>query len=597
MTAEKSTAAWVRNRSDELAAADGYSFDVDRGSYAVWWIERHCRLYEGEQAGEALVLRGCHQCHRDPEVAEEWTPPAVNLYRKRAERHCLCVAAGHTCDWQYDVTMRMFGWVRYAEKWKRPVRRFTEASIWVAKKNKKSPTLAAWGLYLFCGDGEPGQKVFIGAKDGRQAREVAGKHVVEMYLKNEELQRECSLNQNSMQLTHLPSRSTLLPLSSSNTRTKQAKEGINGSVIIDETHVVDEEFIGIISRAGISRSEPLRIEVSTAGDNPDGYGKQRFDLAVLVEQGRAVRPEMLVAIYAAPQDVKDEDLALDPLKFGRMANPAMGHTVDPDEFLRDYENSKVSLAEFARFKKYRLDIWQRAANPWLKPDDWARCAHAFAAEDLRGLVCWAGLDLSKTRDLTAIVYVFPWDEGYRVWPRYFMPEQTARERNDKVPFLAWARAGFITLTPGGTCDYGFVRKQFREDAELFDVRQLLYDPWQAEETTQSIEQGVVVEGVEIEKGTGVERVLFKQTLANFAGPTEEFEKLVIDARLQHPDSPVMNWQAGHVTVYMDANRNKRPIKPKVGDIRSIDGLVAGIMGLAGAEANKDQFGSPRVLLL
>jgi hypothetical protein len=31
--------------------------------------------------------------------------------------------------------------------------------------------------------------------------------------------------------------------------------------------------------------EPLQIEVSTAGNNPDGYGKSRFDLAREVEKG------------------------------------------------------------------------------------------------------------------------------------------------------------------------------------------------------------------------------------------------------------------------------------------------------------------------
>src|SRR5215831_7504542 len=225
---DRATKKWIRNASDEKAAQSGCRFDESRGRFVVEWIERYCRLYEGEWAGQAMKLT----------------------------------------DWQLDCTLRLFGWVRQSKKWKRLVRRFRAASIWVAKKNKKSPTLAAWGLYLLCGDGEPGQKIFLGAKDGRQARDIAGKHAVEMMLASQDLREECRLNRTTMQITHLPTKSLMIPLASSNARHQQSKEGLNGSVLIDECHVVDRDFVRRISRAGISRSEPLQLEVSTAGNDP-----------------------------------------------------------------------------------------------------------------------------------------------------------------------------------------------------------------------------------------------------------------------------------------------------------------------------------------
>jgi phage terminase large subunit-like protein len=448
---ESATKDWIRGPADEMAAENGCRFEQERGQFVVDWIKKYCRLYEGDYAGEHLVLR----------------------------------------DWQLDVTMRLFGWVRWSEKWNRWVRRFRQASVWVPKKNKKSPTLAAWGLYLLCGDGEQGQKVYLAAKDGRQAREIAGKHALEMLLQSPTLMSECKVNQNLMQITHLPSRSVMFPLSSSNSRTQEGKEGLNGSVLIDETHVVDREFVDRISRAGISRSEPLHIEVSTAGNNPDGYGRERFDTAVEIQDGKRRDDELLTAIYTAPQDLGDDDLDNDPERYGKMANPAWGHTIDREEFLSDYARSKTSLTKLLNFKMYRLNIWQRSANPWLKTGDWTKCKQEFSEADLIGRECFAGLDLSRTRDMSALVLIFPNDdETMQVLPYFWMPEDEAKDNNHLANFLEWEKAGHLSLTPGNVVDYGYIRSAIRELAEKFVIKEIAYDQHYAEELTQAIEQGV-----------------------------------------------------------------------------------------------------------
>jgi hypothetical protein len=295
MSIDQTTRDWIRNEGDERAASAGCSFDVARASWTVWWIERYCRLYEGEgYAGQPVVLHGCHDCDHSEFYAtteDFWLDdsctvpgPGQELLLERARLYSECVKNGHRVDWQYECHMRIYGWVKWRAKWKRNCRRFRQASIWIPKKQKKSPTLAANGMYLLAGDGEPGQKVFLAAKDGDQARKNAAKHTVEMLYQCPELfDKEaprggiCTLNRSTLQITHEPSRSVMYPLSSSNASTQKSKEGLNGSILIDETHVVDRAFVDIISRAGISRSEPLFMEFSTAGNNPDGYGKERFD--------------------------------------------------------------------------------------------------------------------------------------------------------------------------------------------------------------------------------------------------------------------------------------------------------------------------------
>jgi phage terminase large subunit-like protein len=539
---DKATRSWIRTPGDELAAKEGCRFDPETGHFVVEWIQRYCRLYEGEAAGQNMELR----------------------------------------DWQLEATMRLFGWVRWSDRWKRWVRRFTQASIWVPKKNKKSPTLAAWGLYLLCGDGEQGQKVFLAAKDGTQAREIAGKHALEMLMQSEELSAECTINRSLMQITHEPSRSVMRPLSSSNSKTQESKEGLNGSVLIDETHVVDREFVDRISRAGISRAEPLHLEVSTAGNNPDGYGKSRFDYAVSVLDGRMHDPRLFVMAFTAPQDLADKDLDADPAKYGKMANPAWGHTIDPEEYLDDYRRSRTSLTSLGNFKMYRLNVWQGAASPWLKQGDWAACTTAFTADDLAGRECYAGLDLSRTQDMSSLVLMFPDDDGgAHVLPFFWLPEDTARELNSKVAFLEWAKSGHLLLTPGNVVDYGFIKGTIRELAARYKILELAYDQKYAEELTQSIEQGQVGrDGQVIEEALGITRVVIPQTIMALTGPTKEFERYVLGKLLRHNGHPILAWQAGHVQVRTDANANIRPVKPKPNDIRKVDGIVASIMAMS-----------------
>jgi phage terminase large subunit-like protein len=546
MTPDAPTRPWIRNASDEKAAANGCRFDEERGLFVVNWIESLCKLYEGEWAGQPLKLS----------------------------------------DWAKDCTMRLFGWVVRSEKWKRDVRRFRHASVWVAKKNGKTPTLAAWGLHLLCGDGEPGQKVFLAAKDGQQVRQNAARHTLEMLKQSSTLMAECSINRSTMQITHEPSKSTMLPLSSSNSRTQQSKEGLNGSVCVDEVHVVDRDFMRIISRAGISRSEPLQIEVSTAGNNPDGYGKQRFDEAVQIEKGELEDQERFVAVYAAPQDLSDEALAADPLKWGRMANPTMGHIVDPAEYIRDYEQSKRTIQGLLDFKMYRLNIWQRSANPWLHVGDWEQCRRDFTAQSLEGRDCYAGLDLSRTRDMSALVLVFPGDEEdeFGLLPFFWLPEARVAEIASDTPVQSWVKQGALEVMPGGVTNFGFIEVRFAELATRYNIRELVYDPKFAEEATQAMSEGrSAPDGKEIMAGTGIPRLLFAQTEQNFAGPTADFERLVIDGKLHHNGHPVLSWQIGHAMVKQNPySMAKRVVKPKMGDVKTVDGVVAAIMGLAQA---------------
>lgn len=539
----------------------------------MFWVERFCKLYEGEgYAGNPLILHGCKECdHKHLHALPEFNEEAA---QERAALFAECVAAGHKIDWQYECFMRIFGWVRHSEKWAREVRRFKQSTIFVPKKSKKSPSLAALGLYLLAGDGEPGQKVFLAAKDGEQARTNAGKHAVEMWMQSDELKAECTLNRNVLQITHEPSRSIMRPLSSSNSRTQQSKEGLNGSVLIDETHVVDRAFVDIISRAGISRSESLMAEFSTAGNNPDSYGKERFDKALDIMAGRLTDEEFFAAVYAAPQDVTDEQLENDFDQYAADANPALGHTIELAEMRRDYQRSKDKIENLANFKMYRLNVWQHSSNPWLRPSDWAACAGTFSESDLLGLPCYGGLDLSLRWDLSAFVLLFPWgDEDppkFRLWAYLFLPQESARKTKDKASWFEWEARKNLRLTDGDTTDFPLIRHVINECKDKFDLQCVAYDDRFAETIAQ-----------ELQDEDGITMVDFNQTPQNFFEPMGLFESDVISGRIEHPNNQCLNWQAGNAT----KNKKGMLVKPESDDCKKIDGITAAVMarGMAAAQ--------------
>ena len=162
------------------------------------------------------------------------------------------------------------------------------------------------------------------------------------------------------------------------------------------------------------------------------------------------------------------------------------------------------------------------------------------------------------------------DDGeYAMLPMFFLPEETAADRINLVPYERWAQEGHIQLCPGDVIDYDLVSEAVEKIAQTFNVNEILYDPWQAEPLRQRFSK------------FGLPCTKFNQTAANYASPTEDFERLINEGKLYH-NNPVLTWQAGHVEVKSDPNKNKRPVKRAAGDHRTIDGIVAGVMGLFGA---------------
>jgi len=81
----------------------------------------------------------------------------------------------------------------------------------------------------------------------------------------------------------------------------------------------------------------------------------------------------------------------------------------------------------------------------------------------------------------------------------------------------------------------------------------------------------------IEEGTGVPRLNFSQGIKAFNEPTKRFEAEVIDGKIFHDGNPLATWMAGNATIKPDTNGNYKPLKPKQGSVKKIDGIITAIM--------------------
>lgn len=521
---DKLTRQWIRNAADERAAKAGCRFDEARAAHVCEFFPKYLRLYEGENAGKPFQLM----------------------------------------EWNKDCLSRIFGWVRHSEFFGREVRRFRKASVWTPKKNAKSPTAAGVGLYLLIADGEQGQKVFSAARDGKQAG-IVHTHARKMVEMSPELKAVCKINQSTGRITHLPSSSFYDLLSGDNVA---GQEGLNGSVVIDETHVVDARLATVIEHMGASRSEPLQFEVSTAGNNPLGYGRRQYEYGREVNEGRFPDDAFFYQSFEAPQDATDEELS-DP-EVWKAANPSWGVTINGEEFAESFKRSKRSLNDWTTFKMYRLNVWANSANPFIKASDWKACEEEFDEAKLIGQPCIAAMDLARKVDLTAAAFLFgPDEEGvYRAVVRYWMPEDRAKELDGQVPFQQWEQAGLITFTEGNICDYTVVENEMDELCERFKPSRLAFDPTFAHEMIQRLSAKHSFEAFEF----------VQNSVQVWAHPTAELENLIIARKLRHDGHAILGWQMGHVMV-KEYNGYRRPIRPNRGDHRTVDGVVALVMAL------------------
>lgn len=543
LVCDEVTLSWIRNRADEVAVRKGCRFDVERAEHAAWFFDNVLILYEGESAGEPFVLM----------------------------------------PFARDFVMRLFGWVKWSKKWKRWVRRFKMAFLWVPKKNGKSPLLAGILLYLLTSDGEQGAKVYTAARDGKQAL-IAHRHAEKMVKKSHVLSEYLKVNKTTHTIEFERKDSYHFLICGDNVN---SQEGLNGSCGIDEIHVVDADLFATLEYMTASRSEPLILATSTVGKDLESLAKEKFDWGRKVNAGEEEDIAFLHVEYGLPDTITDAELKIPEnaspeeiekqLEPWKAANPGWGITLDPDEFVTTIRRAQKSGFAWSRCKMYRGNQWQSGEVPWLDPDIWADNVRVFTEEDLKGCDCYGGIDLALTWDVSALVFVFPWGrtddkrrlQQYRLLPYFYIPEAGFDQLAEKEKSaFGWRDSGALIVTPGNTFDEETFLEKILWAQSYFNVQGMAYDQRFANSLAQRLQD---VHGFLIQN--------FLQNSVSFVGPIEYFEQAFIGGALHHNGNAVLTAHAHNVTVKEKPGGGKILDKPKKANHKKIDGISASVMGM------------------
>ena len=462
--------------------------------------------------------------------------------------------------WQEKIIRDVFGTVRDDDL---SMRQYTTAYIEIPKKNGKSELGAAIALNMLINDDEWKAEVYSCASDRQQAA-IVFDVAVDMVRQSPALMKRVKIIPSTRRMIYQPTGSIYQVLSSE----VATKHGLNVSAcIFDELHTQPTRALYDVMTQG-----SLWFFLTTAGTDRNSICWEVHQKALDILEGRKIDPRFYPVLFGLPDDA---DWTSEENWY--RANPSLDHTITIDKVRDAFRKAQETPADENQFRQLRLNQWVKQSVRWMPMDKWDECGGVVDPYALEGRACYAGLDLSSTSDLTALVLVFPptsEDEPYIALPFFWLPEETLslRVRRDHVPYDQWAKRGFIQTTEGNVVHYGYIERFICELGERYDIREIAHDRWNATMMVQTLEDD------------GFTMVPFGQGFKDMSPPTKELMRIVLEHKLCHGGHPVLRWNMDNAFVRTDPAGNLKLDKEK--STEKVDGAVALVMALDRAMKNQ-----------
>ena len=475
----------------------------------------------------------------------------------------------HLLPWQEKIIRDVFGTVRDDDP---TMRQYTTAYIEIPKKNGKSELGAAIALNMLINDDEWKAEVYSCASDRQQAA-IVFDVAVDMVRQSPALMKRVKIIPSTRRMIYQPTGSIYQVLSSE----VATKHGLNVSAcIFDELHTQPTRALYDVMTqgSGDARRQPLWFFLTTAGTDRNSICWEVHQKALDILEGRKNDPRFYPVLFGLP----DEADWTNEENWYR-ANPSLDHTITIDKVRDAFRKAQETPADENQFRQLRLNQWVKQSVRWMPMDKWDECGGVVDPYALEGRACYAGLDLSSTSDLTALVLVLVFppiseDEPYIALPFFWLPEETLslRVRRDHVPYDQWARRGFIQTTEGNVVHYGFIERFICQLGERYNIREIAHDRWNATMMVQTLEDD------------GFTMVPFGQGFKDMSPPTKELMRIVLEHKLCHGGHPVLRWNMDNAYVRTDPAGNLKLDKEK--STEKVDGAVALVMALDRAMKNQ-----------
>jgi phage terminase large subunit-like protein len=472
------------------------------------------------------------------------------------------VGAGH------PIVLRPFelSFIRdvYGPVGKNGLRRVRRAVLSIARKNGKTLLAAVLVLAHLVGpEAVMNGEIYSAANDREQAAQVfkCAKQIVEA----------------DKELAHLlrvvPSTKTIVCFSNGSfyralSSESGTKHGLNPTfVIFDElAQARNRDLFDVLDTSMGARAEPLFLAISTQSNDPEHI------LSKLIDDGLSDQDDSTVChLYAAP-----EDCDLMDREAWAAANPALGD-------FRDLDDLSLLMARAVRLPGDEPRVRNLYLNQRVNPQacliarsDWLACKGNAALVD--GEAVYLALDLSAKVDLCALVAVSV-ENASRVAAWFWKPQDYVddHERRDRVPYVAWARQGWLTLQPGRSIHPRAVAMTIAELVGRFNVRALAYDRWGMPNLLREFDAIELVAHRDEDKGDGLRIVPWGQGFKDMSPAVDALETAILHRDLIHGGNPVLTWNMANAVAVMDPAGGRKLDKQKARF--RIDGAVALAMAM------------------
>ena len=513
--------------------AKWFFYDEEKATKAVEWIEAHCYHTEGPLAPRPIVLE----------------------------------------LWQKAMLAAIFGIVD-AEG----LRQFKEVLLVVARKNGKSKLGAAIADYIWRVEGGYGSRVFCIAPKLDQA-DIIYNDIWQMVTLDPEykalkeyLSERDAHNKKVLDDSMLPKhRQTDLAVAGMNSTVKKIafnakkSDGFNPSLAICDEIASWEGDKGlkqyeVMKSAMGARPEGLLLSCTTSGYINDSIYDELVKRATRFLLGDSKETKLLPFLYM----IDDIDSWYD-LNELRKSNPNLGVSVSEAFMKEEAAIAEQSLSKKAEFMTKYCCIKQNSSLALFDAQTIeAACGDPLDLEDFRGCYVVAGVDLSRTTDLTAACIVAEKNGELYVFAKFFLPSERIDEAQqiDGVPYKIYQQRGLLMGSGDNFVDYHDVFEWFRmlvEDYEIYPL-QVGYDKYSAVYLVQEMNNyGFHMD--DVFQGYNLYPVI------------QETEGLLKDRKVHIGDNDLLKIHLYNTAVKINAERGRGKLA-KINPTAHVDGVAA-----------------------
>ena len=435
---------------------------------------------------------------------------------------------------------QIYGWRKRGTR----LRRFNKAYMQKSRKNAKSQEQAGVALYEMAytsiKNGEVNECYCAGTK-----REQSLKVFDEAALMLRGSPLSLKFNCCKSQITHIKSGSYLKPLSKDDRKTG---DGSNPAVLIlDEYHQhPTSEFYDLA--IGSNTKEPLLMIITTAGIdlNVPCYTDEYAYCSDILNPDKPdiVNDEYFVDIFEAEPGVLLTDETYDDLV--AMSNPIRAsYPEGRKKIYDDYVVAKQVSSKMTMFLTKALNVWVQAKDGgYMDMSKWNKCKVDKLPIDIKGLPVYVGFDMSAKIDLTSVAFIIPYKDcntvKYILFSHSFIPNRERLQEHimvDKMPYDAWERNGYLTITDTDVVDQNQVMQYVRDFCAKYDlkIQKLCFDPDNA--TKIMLELSDEFDVVEV-----------YQSHKSLNESTKTFREEVYSGNVNFLNNPLLNFAMGNAVV-------------------------------------------------